>query len=130
LTLPENASRSNKDKATETKSTSQLDEFLEVMQPRTKKGPAWANDMKSEDVVPTGKTKHKQKAAEDIHTDVQGDDPALEVTLSDLDWMKKHMSQNVDVVEKVFEQSDEEDVPAELVRRFLFLPYFNVDTRF
>lgn len=103
------------------KSTSQLDEFLEVMQPRTKKGPAWANDMKQEDAVVAVKPKHKQEVAGEVDTGAGGDDPALRLALSDQEWMKQHMSKNVDVVEKVFEQSDGEDDPVELVCRFLFM---------
>jgi multiple RNA-binding domain-containing protein 1 len=107
---PENVSKWNKDIANEPKSTSQLDEFLQVMQPRRQKGPAWANDMKQDDGVVVGKTK-------DIEA---GGGPALDVALSDQDWMKQHMSRNIDVVEKAFEQSDDEDAPAKLVRRFHF----------
>jgi multiple RNA-binding domain-containing protein 1 len=36
-------------------------------------------------------------------------EPLREEGLSDLDWMKRRMSKNVDVVEKAFEQSDDED---------------------
>jgi len=124
---PEKASRVNKDKATE---LSQFDEFREVMKPRTKKGPAWANDMKQEEVI-AGKSKLKQEAAL-MDTEADGVDPAREAGLSDLDWMRQRMSKNVDVVEKVFEQSDEEDedATAALVRHFLVRAVLNVYTYF
>ena len=99
---------------------------MEVMQPRTRKGPSWANGMNPADPSPAGRPKRDQQPAENVQA--SSDDLVPEVALSDQEWMKRRMSKNVDVVEKVFEQSDdEEDVPAELVRRFVFGLYFNVD---
>jgi multiple RNA-binding domain-containing protein 1 len=95
----------------------QLDQFLQVMQPQTKKGPSWANEkqtshptMGSSSLAPPepstsdlgyGKPKD-QKDSEDMQVDVE---PAKE--LSDLDWMRQRMTSQVD--EKVFTQDDEDD---------------------
>ncbi|KAJ7043247.1 hypothetical protein C8F04DRAFT_1029332 [Mycena alexandri] len=75
---------------------SQFDEYLQVMQPRGNKGRTWANE--SAVVAPV------EVADMDVDTE-----PAREEGLSDLDWMKRRMSKNADVVEKAFEQSDDED---------------------
>ena len=75
--------------------------------------------MKQEDPIPAGRPKRNQKPSEDAQAG--SDDHALEAALSDLEWMKRRMSKNVDVAEKVFEQSDDEEgAPAELVCRFDF----------
>ncbi|KAF6749962.1 rRNA primary transcript binding protein [Ephemerocybe angulata] len=102
-----------------TKKNKQLEEFMEVMQP--KKGPTWANDATAtapEPIIPTAPSTSAQapaaatpKADEDVAMeDVSEDAPAAE-PLSDADWLKQRMSANVDKVkeEKVFEQSDDED---------------------
>lgn len=91
--------------STPSKSDAQLDEYLKVMQPRTTKGPAWANDAQSEQpAAPVPEPEAVQDTAMDT-----GEDPAKEEGISDLDWMKQRMTTNADVVEKVFEQSDDED---------------------
>ena len=108
------ASKLVKDNATEPKSTpSQLDEFLEVMKPRTKKGPAWANGMKEEQVAAHAKQKQGHESVERAETteDTEMRDPAAVEGLSDLDWMRMRMSNKVVDMEKVFEQSDDEDIP-------------------
>lgn len=66
------------------------------MQPRTKKGPSWANEARVEQPVPPPEERRDEP-------------PASSAALSDLEWMKQRMSQNVDKEGKVFEQSDEED---------------------
>ncbi|KAJ7688673.1 hypothetical protein B0H17DRAFT_1160253 [Mycena rosella] len=76
----------------------QLDEYLEVMQPRGNKGRTWANEAAP---VPTD-----PPVADTMDEDTE---PVREEGLSDLDWMKRRMSKNADVVEKAFEQSDDED---------------------
>ncbi|KAJ6536704.1 hypothetical protein DFH09DRAFT_1178549 [Mycena vulgaris] len=77
---------------------SQLDEYLQVMQPRGNKGRTWANEAAPEPTEPP--------VAEKMDEDTE---PVREEGLSDLDWMKRRMSKNADVVEKAFEQSDDED---------------------
>ncbi|KAI0656208.1 hypothetical protein C8Q70DRAFT_1012681 [Cubamyces menziesii] len=95
---PEKKSKS-KDK-TKGKADELENEFLQVMQPRTKKGPSWKDD----DPVPgpvasssTGATKQQAAQADAV---------------SDLDWLKRHTKTTLDDVEtsgRVFEQSDDED---------------------
>ncbi|KAF7352281.1 Multiple RNA-binding domain-containing protein 1 [Mycena venus] len=77
---------------------SQLDEFLQVMQPRGNKGRTWANE-----AAPEAPMDPAMEVDEDT-------EPVREEGLSDMDWMKRHMSKNADVVEKAFEQSDDEDL--------------------
>jgi len=77
------------------KFSAQVEEFLSVMQQRTQKGPSWANEPRVEQPVPPTEN---------------GDQPLMNsTTLSDLEWMKQRMSQNIDRADKIFEQSDEED---------------------
>ncbi|KAJ7771764.1 hypothetical protein B0H16DRAFT_1451806 [Mycena metata] len=82
---------------------SQLDEYLQVMQPRGNKGRTWANE--SAAVAPV-EVAPDPVSSNDMDVDTE---PAREEGLSDLDWMKRRMSKNADVVEKAFEQSDDED---------------------
>ncbi|KAJ8075742.1 Multiple RNA-binding domain-containing protein 1 [Marasmius tenuissimus] len=77
------------------KKQDQTEEFLEVMKPR--KGPSWANEAQPEASTSAKKIEDEAMDAEPTEG------------LSDLDWMKRHMSKNVDIVEKAFEQSDDED---------------------
>ena len=77
------------------KKENQMDEFLEVMKPR--KGPSWANEIQPE-------ASTSAKKIEDEAMDVETTEG-----LSDMDWMRKHISKNVDAVEKAYEQSDDED---------------------
>ena len=91
--------KSNKEKKAlekETKQDLERDEFMKVMKPRTKKGPSWAN----EDAQAPGTDGKVEEATEE---DVPNK------SISDLDWLKKHTSKSVDNVDKVFEQSDDED---------------------
>lgn len=67
---------------------------MQVMQPRSKKGPSWANETQT---VPVD-----EPLADVVVNDSESQG------LSDLEWMKKHMSQAADTEEKVFEQDGEE----------------------
>ena len=79
------------------KGDAQLEEFMKVMKPRT--GPAWANEATSQPAVSA--PPKNDTATQDVQQPRQDD-------VSDLEWMKQRMSKNVDVVEKDFEQSDDE----------------------
>ncbi|KAJ7849818.1 hypothetical protein B0H14DRAFT_3085978 [Mycena olivaceomarginata] len=81
---------------------SQLDEFLQVMQPRGT-GRTWANE-----AVAVAAPAETSAPADAMEEDTE---PLREEGLSDLDWMKRRMSKNADVVEKAFEQSDDEEDP-------------------
>ncbi|KAG6866156.1 hypothetical protein C0991_008110 [Blastosporella zonata] len=103
------AKKSKPTSSTDEKSNAddQLDEFMKVMQPRNKKGPLWANDAPSETpVVPVPEPEVDQDVP------MTDDSAARDETISDLEWMKRRMESTVDVVEKVFEQSDDEDSPS------------------
>ncbi|KAJ3505825.1 hypothetical protein NMY22_g17442 [Coprinellus aureogranulatus] len=98
------------------KGNRQLDQFMEVMQPRTKKGPSWANDAATaEPVIPEpaalpAPTREPTGDEDVAMEDATEEAPAAE-PISDMDWLKQRVSSNVDKVveEKAFEQSDDED---------------------
>ncbi|KAG5652714.1 hypothetical protein H0H81_003965 [Sphagnurus paluster] len=96
------------DAAAGAKSDEQLDEFMKLMKPRNKKGPTWANEAQLE--APIVVPEPEPENTEDVP--MADETVARDETISDLDWMKQRMSKAVDVVEKVFEQSDDEDRPA------------------
>ncbi|OAX34701.1 RNA-binding domain-containing protein, partial [Rhizopogon vinicolor AM-OR11-026] len=74
---------------------------MDVMQPRTKKGPLWANEAKeSHPVLP---------ATDPPETDVIPEGPDDNEAISDLEWMRRRMKSVSDASpDKVFEQSDDE----------------------
>ncbi|KIJ64334.1 hypothetical protein HYDPIDRAFT_112328 [Hydnomerulius pinastri MD-312] len=90
--------------ADEPKSKSQLDEFLEVS--RSRKGPSWANEARAS---------HPDPVAPDIDSAQPKPEEQLEPndvvdeTISDLDWMKRRMTEQVSEPGKVFEQDDDSD---------------------
>lgn len=85
------------------KADSQFDKYMEVMQPRTKKGPSWANEATAE----ASTAIHQPAESQNVEmADVA--ETSKEEGMSDLDWMKRRMSEKVDNVEKAFEQSDDE----------------------
>ena len=93
------------------KGKAQLDDFMEVMRP--KKGPSWANEAKvSQPTIPV---------PEPVVEDVVMEEPAKAEAMSDLEWMKQRTSANVDKVEKVFEQSDDEEEPEIKTKEVRFL---------
>jgi multiple RNA-binding domain-containing protein 1 len=98
---------------------------MQVMQPRTKKGPSWANEAQTQPELvtsPTGVKTSKPKIIEKAEqaADEEPEKDTREEGMSDLDWMRQRMSQNVDSAdvgpEKVFKQSDEEDGEVEAPR--------------
>jgi multiple RNA-binding domain-containing protein 1 len=97
-------------KAEETTKPSQMDEFVSLQ--TKKKGPSWADDLlpaptKKPAVAPVAPDEPEDGA----EVDVDAADDAAEGTegLSDMDWLRRHMSKNVDKDEPAFEQSDDED---------------------
>ncbi|KAF8916989.1 hypothetical protein CPB85DRAFT_1481797 [Mucidula mucida] len=80
------------------------EQYMDVMQTKTSKGPSWANEPQAE------ASTSKQTLDVDM-TAPEDDEPASQAGMSDLDWMRRHMSKKVDEAEvKAFEQSDDEDV--------------------
>ncbi len=79
------------------------EQYMDVMQTKTSKGPSWANEPQAE------ASTSKQTLDVDM-TAPEDDEPASQTGMSDLDWMRRHMSKKVDEAEvKAFEQSDDED---------------------
>ncbi|KAG2125739.1 hypothetical protein DEU56DRAFT_873032 [Suillus clintonianus] len=76
-------------------SASPLDQFMEVMQPRTTKCPSWANENnESHPVLPVDPPETRTKSEEAV---------------SDLEWMRRRMNLVSDPPpDQVFEQSDDE----------------------
>lgn len=112
-----------------TKGGDQLDEYLQAMKPRTKKGPSWANDepvagpskLVTTADTPTAEKKGKKAKPEtplpehDAQADVDVEEPPVDQGVSDMDWFKRHTkpvleTPNEHLTERVFEQSDDESV--------------------
>lgn len=99
------------------KGKAQLDDFMEVMRP--KKGPSWANEAKvSQPTIPAPKP---------VVEDVVMEELVRTEAMSDLEWLKQRTSANVDKVEKVFEQSDDEEEPEIKSKENLPAPVENKD---
>jgi multiple RNA-binding domain-containing protein 1 len=111
------------------KNSTTLTEFMQVMQPRTKKGRSWANEDVAESAsapvpssstsnvrisAPTPATKAKVKKPKTDSGVVSIDEPQVEVeeprdeAMSDLDWMKRRMQRGINdpTASAAFEQSD------------------------
>lgn len=99
-------------------------EFLQVMQPRTKKGPSWADGEIPQPVASTSTAAEPSTAKKPKGENPSADPAAMEdqqteeaqpdaEVVSDMDWLKRHMRPTLDdelsVTDKVFEQSDDED---------------------
>jgi len=70
---------------------------MDVMQPRTKKGPSWANEAKeSHSILPSADPSE------------QPEEPHDNEAISDLEWMRRRMKPLDAPPDKVFEQSDDE----------------------
>jgi len=78
---------------------------MKVMQPRTKKGPTWANEAHPQPESSPVPPQETQKEP------MQDDDTGgvREEGISDLEWMRRRMKDNVDVAVKEFEQFDDEE---------------------
>lgn len=121
---------SKKDAKKPSGKTAQMDEYLQVMQSRNKNGPSWANEAPPPPPPtqpdPTPTSRKEDKVADGAPKEGEERDEAM----SDLDWMKRRMTQGVDAAdatleEKAFEQSDDEDAVPVLVslRLSIFLLY-------
>ncbi|KAL1937937.1 hypothetical protein VTO73DRAFT_12687 [Trametes versicolor] len=99
-------------------------EFLQVMQPRSQKGPSWKDEEPAQEPVASSSTsansadkplkKSKKSKTQPDHVDgVTEDQEPVTATepVSDLDWLKRHTKTAVadaEANEKAFEQSDDE----------------------
>ncbi|KAE9390532.1 RNA-binding domain-containing protein [Gymnopus androsaceus JB14] len=95
---PHKKTKGEPDSTIKSKKDTQMDEFLEVM--HTKKGPSWANEAQPK--ASTSATKL------DDPEPMVVDEPAREEGLSDLEWMRRRMTEKADLVEKAYQQSDDE----------------------
>jgi len=89
----------------------QMEEFLDVMKPRTKNGPSWANEA-TQSEASTSATKLDDPNKEDGDIEMNADQPVRDEALSDAEWMRRRMTNALDDGGKAFEQ-DDEDAPAE-----------------
>ncbi|KAG0699594.1 hypothetical protein DFH29DRAFT_935916 [Suillus ampliporus] len=80
-------------------SAPQLDQFMDVMQPRTKKGPSWANEAKES---------HPALSTDPPETSTTSERPEDNEAVSDLEWMRRRMKVSDSPPDKVFEQSGDE----------------------
>ncbi|KAI0060073.1 hypothetical protein BV25DRAFT_1807867 [Artomyces pyxidatus] len=88
----------------------QFEQFMDVMQPRSRSGPSWADEPPSEP-IPAKNAKKGQDAVLNI---AAVDDAEMQPEgLSDLEWMRRRMRQGVEEsADKAFEQSDDEEPSA------------------
>jgi multiple RNA-binding domain-containing protein 1 len=92
---------------------------MQVMKPRTKNGPSWVNEAHSQPqsdvifpivhpsrakLVENAEVAKDEKEKED-HEDLSAE---REEGISDLEWMKRRMRQNIEGTDKAFEQSEDE----------------------
>ena len=114
---------SAKDKSKKGKHTELVDEFIQVMQPRTR-GPSWKDtdpvaqltastsiDATVDAVKKSKKAKEKESATGDEVSEQPGEPEVSKEPLSDIDWLRRHTTSTLDSVDaprKVFEQSDDE----------------------
>ncbi|KAF5381862.1 hypothetical protein D9757_008341 [Collybiopsis confluens] len=93
------STKKTKPEPTSTKKDNRMEEFLDVMQ--TKKGPSWANE---------SQPKASTSAVKLDDTDfMQVEEPVNEEGLSDMEWMRRRMTDKADAEEKVYFQSDDEE---------------------
>ena len=95
-----------KAQAEETTKPSQMDEFVSLQM--KKKGPSWADDLLP---TPTGKPAVAVVGNDQSEEEAVGDadDAGATEGLSDMEWMRRHMSKGADKDEPAFEQSDDEE---------------------
>ncbi|KIK58791.1 hypothetical protein GYMLUDRAFT_170626 [Collybiopsis luxurians FD-317 M1] len=105
LEKPPKKTKPDSKKEEKSKKDKQMEEFLEVMQ--TKKGPSWANE-------PQPEASTSAKTLDDSTSAAVGE-PANEEGLSDMEWMRRRMTEKTDVEEKAFFQSDDEKEDQEAV---------------
>ncbi|KAI0053501.1 RNA-binding domain-containing protein [Auriscalpium vulgare] len=92
--------------ASDKRKESQLEQFMDVMQPRTRKGPSWAEQPPAQQPV------KKSKKGKEVAVVDEANDNAQPEGLSDVEWMRRRMKQGVEnaATEKAFEQSDDDEL--------------------
>ncbi|RPD76903.1 RNA-binding domain-containing protein [Lentinus tigrinus ALCF2SS1-7] len=94
------------------------DQFLQVMQPSSKKGPSWKDDdpalvASTPIAVSHKKSKKSKKGGDNVDAVEEGESTPQqehETSVSDMDWLRHHTTTQLDAAgdEKVFEQSEDE----------------------
>jgi multiple RNA-binding domain-containing protein 1 len=99
------------------------------MQPRSKRGPSWANETDEPQPVSLPSNDARQKPKRNLPAPKEPPDqpasiPEQQEGMSDLEWMRRRMTTNIETSEaKAFEQSDDEQSEdKETVRPFLLFP--------
>lgn len=129
LKATKSASKAKDEKAAKGKAgkESQIEEFLQVMKPRTKKGPSWADNdallqpsssrtpavaTAPDDTRPGAKKKKKEKHDVNAAEETEGTAESDAAAVSDMDWFKQRTKAVLDepeeVAERAFEQSEDE----------------------
>jgi multiple RNA-binding domain-containing protein 1 len=73
-----------------------LEQFLQVMKPVQKNGPSWANDQEPMSSQTIRKPTKTAKPDETGPTSVDHETNEKDENISDIDWMRRHMSKTVD----------------------------------
>ncbi len=98
------------------------EQFMQVMQPRSKKGPSWKDDdpaaVASGSILvdASSKSTKSRKGKEKVDPTGEDDTAASQDpdAVTDLDWLRRHTTQSAAVAaEKAFEQSDDEPMEAD-----------------
>lgn len=84
------------------------------MQPKSRKGPSWADAPEAPEDAATQSKKSDHQAKSDVEKSQPVEEEQPE-GLSDMEWLRMRMKQDVEPAtpEKVFEQSDDEEMDAE-----------------
>lgn len=94
------------------KKDAQVEEFMHVMQPRTKKARTWANDDPALDASSGPVDATMKDADAELDTGNGDEDEGTVEEVDDLEWMKRRMQRgikSVDEEEKVFSQNVDDD---------------------
>lgn len=90
----------------------QLDEFMQVMQSRAKKGPSWKDaEVPAATASSSSSPTKPEAAAPEDDKGSASDAPRVDEPASDMDWLKRHVKSSLDISEsadKQFVQSDDE----------------------
>jgi multiple RNA-binding domain-containing protein 1 len=120
--MPKDKPSKGKEKA---KGNEQLEEFMQAMLPRSRKGPSWKDsDVAASDPSTSKpkKPKYKTETAENEPSETPSttDEPA-----SDTDWLRRHIKSSLDIsmdAEEKLDQSDAEmDAPQEVCLTCFFV---------
>jgi multiple RNA-binding domain-containing protein 1 len=76
----------------------QLEEYLDVMQSRAKKGPSWKDSAAEDRSMSVQKTQNKPNMQSKL-VETSGDDIIESSLSSDLDWLKQHTKPSLDLLD-------------------------------